>query len=210
MSVEVRVPQMGESIVDATIATWLKHEGEQVQKGDVLAELETDKVNVEVSAEESGVLQQILKKEGDVVGVGDVIGIIGEAAAQQPTPAQPATSQQAPSQPAEQQPAATQAPTQSAEQQPAATTAASDGQRTASPLARRIAAEHNIDLSQIPGSSPHGRVTRGCPSLHGTVLETCACTACRYRLCSSACRFSRTTNACSSPSAGSFDSPSWT
>lgn len=160
MSVEVRVPQMGESIVDATIATWLKHEGEQVQKGDVLAELETDKVNVEVSADESGVLQQILKKEGDVVGVGDVIGIIGEAAAQQPAPAQPATSQQAPAQSAEQQPAAPQASAQSAEQQPATTTAASDGQRTASPLARRIAAEHNIDLSQIPGSSPHGRVTR--------------------------------------------------
>jgi len=160
MSVEVRVPQMGESIVDATIASWLKHEGEQVQKGDVLAELETDKVNVEVSADESGVLQQILKKEGDVVGVGDVIGIIGEVAAQQPAPAQPATSQQAPTQPAAQQSAAPQAPAQPAVQQPAATTAASDGQRTASPLARRIAAEHHIDLSQIPGSSPRGRVTR--------------------------------------------------
>ena len=75
---EIRVPTMGESIVDAVVASWLKHEGESVSQGDALVELETDKVNVEVSAERSGVLQKILKQAGDEVTVGDVLGMIGD------------------------------------------------------------------------------------------------------------------------------------
>lgn len=118
MSIEIRVPPLGESIVDAVVATWLKHEGDAVNVGDALVELETDKVNVEVSAEQSGVLEKIVKKEGDEVAVGDVIGMIGEAST------------------------------------------ASDGQHAVSPLARRIAAENNVDLAQVKGNSPHGRVTR--------------------------------------------------
>jgi len=146
MSVEIRVPSLGESIVDAVIATWLKHEGDAVSVGDALVELETDKVNVEVSAEQSGVLQKIVKKEGDEVAVGDVIGMIGEGA------------QQAQSQPA------TTAQVSATVAQPAAgvaeASAGSDGQHLASPVARRIAAENNVDLAQIKGNSPHGRVTR--------------------------------------------------
>ncbi len=146
MSVEIRVPALGESIVDAVIATWLKHEGDAVSVGDALVELETDKVNVEVSAEQSGVLQKIVKKEGDEVAVGDVIGMIGESAQQ-----------------AQSQPMAT-APVSASVAQPVASVAEapafSDGQRLASPLARRIAAENNVDLAQIQGNSPHGRVTR--------------------------------------------------
>ncbi len=130
MSIEIRVPSLGESIVDAVIATWLKHEGDAVNVGDALVELETDKVNVEVSAEQSGVLEKIVKKEGDEVAVGDVIGMIGEAA-------QPAASAPAPE-----------------------ASSASDGQHAVSPLARRIAAENNVDLAQVKGNSPHGRVTR--------------------------------------------------
>jgi 2-oxoglutarate dehydrogenase E2 component (dihydrolipoamide succinyltransferase) len=146
MSVEIRVPALGESIVDAVIATWIKHEGDAVSVGDALVELETDKVNVEVSAEQSGVLQKIVKKEGDEVAVGDVIGMIGESAQQ-----------------AQSQPAAT-APVPANVAQPVASIAEastnSDGQRPASPLARRIAAENDVDLAQIQGNSPHGRVTR--------------------------------------------------
>src|SRR5689334_14099027 len=63
MAVEIRVPEMGESVVDATVGSWLKHQGDTVEKGEALVELETDKVNVEVSAEQSGVLQEILKQE---------------------------------------------------------------------------------------------------------------------------------------------------
>src|SRR5437588_8361891 len=80
MSGEIRVPTMGESIVDAVIATWLKHEGDSVSQGEALVELETDKVNVEVSAEQSGVLQKIVKQEGDTVAVGEILGVIGDGA----------------------------------------------------------------------------------------------------------------------------------
>src|SRR5437660_10396174 len=93
MSGEIRVPTMGESIVDAVVASWLKHEGDSVSQGDALVELETDKVNVEVTAEQSGVLQKIVKHEGDTVSVGDVLGTIGEGAATQ-RPAQVDNGQQ--------------------------------------------------------------------------------------------------------------------
>src|SRR5579883_3283409 len=89
MSAEIRVPELGESIVDAVVGTWMKHEGDAVQQGEALVELETDKVNLEVSAEQSGILQKILKQEGDVVTVGEVLGLIGEpvgAAASQAAP----------------------------------------------------------------------------------------------------------------------------
>lgn len=136
MSAEISVPALGESIVDAVIATWLKKEGDEVKQGEALVELETDKVNVEVSAEQSGVLQKILKKEGDVVAVGDVLGMIGDRV-EVPGGARPEA-------PAVQQPAL-----------PAA-----DGQRSVSPLARRIADEYSVDLSQVRSQSPHGRITK--------------------------------------------------
>src|SRR5215469_719412 len=88
MAVELRVPALGESIVEATVAAWRKREGEPVSQGDVLVELETDKVNQEISAEQSGILQQILKKEGETVGVGDVLAMIGEGTGAT-TPAEP-------------------------------------------------------------------------------------------------------------------------
>jgi 2-oxoglutarate dehydrogenase E2 component (dihydrolipoamide succinyltransferase) len=138
MAVEIHVPTLGESIVDAVVATWLKKVGEEVIQGEALVELETDKVNVEVSAEQSGVLQKILKQEGDVVAVGDVLGTIGDSV---------------------EAPAPTDTRSEiSAAQQPALP--AADGQRQASPLARRIADEHSIDLSQVRSQSPHGRVTK--------------------------------------------------
>ena len=161
MSIEILVPSLGESIVDATIATWLKHEGDPVQQGDALVELETDKVNVEVNAEQNGVLQQVIKKEGDSVSVGDVLGIISEAA--QATPSEQRQSGQAADgrQPVQavsasqpllaQQKAASGLPSLQTE---------ADEHRPPSALARRIAAEHNVDLSQVKGSSPHGRVTK--------------------------------------------------
>ncbi len=150
MPVEIRVPSLGESIVDATIARWLKHEGDAVKQGDALVELETDKVNLEVNAQQSGVLQQITKQEGDVVAVGEVLGLIGESAR---VPAATSTSA-APTGQAQ----AAQAVTSTGQAQ--TVQVPTDGQRPPSPLARRIAAEHNIDLSQVKGSSPHGRVTR--------------------------------------------------
>ena len=155
MSAEIRVPTLGESIVDATIASWLKHEGDPVHRGEALVELETDKVNVEVNAEQDGTLQKIVKQAGDVVAVGDVLGIIGEGAAvstngaaqQEPQAAAPERRVSGTLQP---QPSG---PLQSS-------TATFDAQRPPSPLARRIAAEYNVDISQVRGTSPHGRITK--------------------------------------------------
>ena len=77
MAVEIKVPTLGESIVEATIGKWLKQVGDTVAAGDTLVELETDKVNVEVPAEQAGVLGQILKDEGQNVSVGEVMRVSG-------------------------------------------------------------------------------------------------------------------------------------
>jgi 2-oxoglutarate dehydrogenase E2 component (dihydrolipoamide succinyltransferase) len=87
MPVEIRVPQMGESVTEATILRWLKKEGEMVAAGDPIAELETDKVNVEVPADSAGVIQSFVHAEGDTVAVGDVLAIIGDAAEAAPAAA---------------------------------------------------------------------------------------------------------------------------
>src|SRR5258706_15609105 len=80
MSINIVVPEMGESIVDARVAKWLKNEGESVEVGEALVELETDKVDVEVSAPKGGVLAKIAHGKGDDVKIGDVLGTINEGA----------------------------------------------------------------------------------------------------------------------------------
>src|SRR5581483_8993289 len=162
MSVEIRVPTLGESLVDAVIATWLKHEGDQVSQGEALVELETDKVNVEVTADQNGVLQKILKHEGDTVAVGEVLGTIGEGASTGTAPA-PKEGQKTPTgqlpsgQSSQSANNGQRTPTGSLQAMP---TSSGDGQRPPSPLARRIAEEHAVDISQVRGTSPHGRVTK--------------------------------------------------
>ena len=149
MAFDIRVPALGESIVDAVIAAWLKSEGDQIKQGEVLVELETDKVNVEVSAEQSGVLQKILKQTGDVVTVGEVLGMVGES---------DAVSTSKPQETAMMEKVSDERQSSNGQQQP--TSHGVDGQKSVSPLARRIADEYNIDLSQVTSHSPHGRVTK--------------------------------------------------
>jgi 2-oxoglutarate dehydrogenase E2 component (dihydrolipoamide succinyltransferase) len=153
MPVEVRVPTLGESIVDAVIDSWLKHEGDTVNQGEALVVLETDKVNVEVTADQSGVLQKIIKQEGETVAVGEVLGVIQEGAVNGALAAK-GRGEKTPT-------GQLQAGLAGSERQKTTTgQLASDGQRPPSPLARRVAEEYNVDLSQVKGSSPHGRVTR--------------------------------------------------
>jgi 2-oxoglutarate dehydrogenase E2 component (dihydrolipoamide succinyltransferase) len=179
---EIHVPELGESVADATVGRWLKQEGDQVTAGEPLVELETDKINFEVEAEEDGVLQSIAKGEGETVGVGDVIGTIGEggeagdgAAPQQETEEgepEAETGQPEAEEPEEEQPEASE--TKAA---PAATETeaadevdeepegedgaeeAANGHR-ASPSVRRLAQEYGVDLAEVSGSGSGGRVTK--------------------------------------------------
>src|SRR5579859_812284 len=165
MSVEIRVPTMGESIGEATGGSWLKHEGEPVHKGDTLVELETDKVNQEISAEQDGVLQKILKQEGDVVAVGDVLGVVEEGAGATAGKAESSNGAAVTNKIASVQSSSQQAPlVVNHNLQPATGPLSSTGntgaQRPPSPLARRIAAEHNVDIAQVQGTSPHSRITK--------------------------------------------------
>ena len=80
MAINIVVPELGESVVEATVSRWLKKQGEAVKVGDAVVVLETDKVDLEVSAERDGVLAQIARQEGEDVGIGDVLGTIDEGA----------------------------------------------------------------------------------------------------------------------------------
>ena len=81
MSTEIKVPTLGESIVEATVGKWLKREGDPVAAGEALVELETDKVSVEVTAPQAGVLEKIIQGEGQNVTIGEVLGMVGEGGA---------------------------------------------------------------------------------------------------------------------------------
>ncbi len=144
MTTKIVVPQLGESVVEATVGTWLKQEGDTVAVGDVLVELQTDKVDVEIGAETAGVLAKIERQEGEDVVIGDVLGHIEENGA-----AAPASSDTEPA--AEPQPAAVE--------KPASPPPSKDGERI-TPVARRMAQKQGIDVTQISGSGPSGRVTK--------------------------------------------------
>lgn len=146
MSVEIRVPPLGESVVEATVGSWLKQSGEPVEKDEVLVELETDKITVEVSSPQAGVLSRIEKAEGDTVGLNDLLAVVEEGAAVGAAAGEGGASEVEP-EPEVAAPAATAAAQPSAEAQ-------------TSPAARAIAAEHGIELSSIRGSGPNGRITK--------------------------------------------------
>ncbi|HEX6542619.1 MAG TPA: dihydrolipoamide acetyltransferase family protein [Ktedonobacterales bacterium] len=164
----VVMPKMGDTMEEGKILRWLKHEGDPVQKGDALAEIETDKVNIEAEAFASGVLRKIIAQEGETVPIGGPIALIG--AAYEPLPgetpgARPAASRQAapPAQgPANgAKPATPVSATRTAVAEPTTQPATENGGRIfISPLARHIAAEHNLDIARIHGTGPSGRIVR--------------------------------------------------
>jgi len=132
---------MGESVTEATILRWLKKEGDTVAAGDPVAELETDKVNVEVPADTAGVIQSFAHAEGDTVAVGDVLVVMGDACAIPAAPAAPVAA-----------PAVKAAPSAPARN--------GDGAPAASPLARTLAEDNKIDLSLVKGTGPVGRIVK--------------------------------------------------
>jgi 2-oxoglutarate dehydrogenase E2 component (dihydrolipoamide succinyltransferase) len=155
----IKVPPLGESIVDATVSRWLKKEGDVVAAGDTLVDLETDKITVEVPALKPGVLARRAKNEGDVVHVDDVLGELDEtavpAAVAAAQAAAPAAKPAAPAATAP-TPPAPPAPTRSAASSPAA----QSGTTKSSPAARRIADERGIDIAAVAGTGRGGVVSK--------------------------------------------------
>jgi 2-oxoglutarate dehydrogenase E2 component (dihydrolipoamide succinyltransferase) len=147
---DIMTPALGESVTEATVARWTKKAGEAVKKDELLVELETDKVSLEVVAPADGVLASISAEEGATVVPGTVLGVVTEGGAATAAPAAAAPKAAAPA------PAPTPAPAPVAAAAPAPAAAA-----PVSPAPARVAAENNLDLSTVAGTGKDGRVTKG-------------------------------------------------
>src|SRR5581483_7333082 len=157
----VVMPQMGESIAEGTIVKWLKKVGDAVQKDEPLFEISTDKVDAEIPSTVAGTLLAIHAQEGETVSVNSVVAVIGEAgAAVAPAPA-PAAATPAPA-PAQAAPAAPPVAPAPAPAAKAAGNGSVDERRRAksSPLVRKIAEEHGVNIADVPGTGISGRVTK--------------------------------------------------
>jgi pyruvate dehydrogenase E2 component (dihydrolipoamide acetyltransferase) len=169
MATEIKLPRLGQGMESGTIVSWLKQEGDRVEKGEPLYELDTEKVTQEVEADASGVLLKIAVQEGEVP-VGQTIAVVGEEGEAVPEAEPEAEPEPEVEEAAEEegsrapardeerergQAAAVEAEPEPAEAQPAA---AADGRIKASPLARRIARENGLELTEIRGTGPEGRI----------------------------------------------------
>ena len=162
MPTDIIMPQMGESIVEGTITKWLKKPGDKVQRDEPLFEISTDKVDAEIPAPASGVLQEIKVTEGTTVDVNTVVGTIavdGEAAAKlppkprnRPRPARTPAAEKVGRQESRACRAARRAPVARAHED--------EEEARSSPLVRKIAREHGISLSQVSGTGLGGRITK--------------------------------------------------
>ena len=157
MAVEVVMPRLSDSMEEGTILQWLKSVGEEVKRGDELVEIETDKANMTYEATDEGVLIEIVASEGDTLPIGEVIARIGEpgekgaerdgaARKRQPEP--------------ESKPAPAPAATAERAERAAPVEAEGDGRVKASPIARRMARDLNVELSRLEGSGPGGRIVK--------------------------------------------------
>jgi len=156
VAAEIHVPELGESVADATVGRWLKQEGEAVKSGEALVELETDKINFEVEAEQDGVLQSISKGEGETVNVGETIGTIGDGAAKAEEEEQPQAEEEREEQPQAEQPEAEETGDETSNGH----REVEDGAGRASPSVRKLAQEYDVDLAEVSGSGSGGRITR--------------------------------------------------
>lgn len=154
MATDVVMPQMGFDMKEGRVVRWLKQEGDSITRGESLAEIETDKAIVEVEAYDTGILRRIVVPEGETVPVGAVIGILAAADEDIPAVTPPPAAQPTP------QPAVSAPPPPAKQASPAAPVAAPGERIPASPVARRIAEQEGIDLRQVEGTGPSGRITR--------------------------------------------------
>src|SRR6266481_1956202 len=167
MAVDIVMPQMGESIFEGTITKWLKKPGDKVERDEPLFEISTDKVDAEIPSPSAGVLKEIKVGEGQTVPIQTIVGVIdaagSAAAAPAPAPAKPAAPAAAPAKaPAAAAPPAPR-PAAPAAAQVAASSASSGSTSErihSSPLVRRMAKEHGIDLSAVEGTGAGGRISK--------------------------------------------------
>lgn len=148
---ELTMPRLSDTMEEGTIGRWLKQPGEQVEKGEIIVEIETDKATMELEAYEAGTLQKIIVKEGETVAIGAPIAMIGEGELEEAPATAPAADQKAP----------TAAPEKAGIEAPSARSNGHSSDKVkASPVARRLAQEYGIDLSQVEGSGPGGRIIK--------------------------------------------------
>lgn len=158
---EITLPQLGETVTEGTITRWFKKIGEQVAADEPLFEVSTDKVDTEVPSPIAGVLTEIRVQEGDTVAVGTVIAVVGDAGAA-PAPAATPAAEPAPAPAPAPAPVATPAPAHApapAPQQAPVASASASGQ-VLSPVVRKLISENGLDVAQITGTGPGGRITR--------------------------------------------------
>ena len=165
MASNIVVPQLGESVVEARVARWLKKEGDAVAAGEPIVELETEKIDLEVGAEQGGVLSRIARQEGEDVKVGELLGVVDESAGGVTASAPSTTS----ATDGAAKPAAAVAAPASASP---ANAASSDGKERATPTARRVAEAHDISLSGVAGSGDAGRITKRDVESHVTTAPS--------------------------------------
>ena len=172
MAETISMPKLGFDMAEGTLVRWVKNEGETIEKGDVLAEIETDKATVEVESSASGVVLKHLVDQGAVVPVSTPIAVVGEegeeVSDQQAAPAESAEEtapkaaekeEPVPGEKAEAQPSKPE-PARAKQEEAAPKAASTDGRIKASPLARRMAEEENLDLGSLQGTGPGGRIIR--------------------------------------------------
>ena len=152
MATSIVMPQLGYDMREGTVVRWVKQEGDEVVANEVIAEIETDKAVVEFKPTTGGVLRRIVAGEGEAVPVGELIAVIGDANEELPDDLSGSAAAAAePAPPADIAPAPAPAPA-------AAASAAPAGEVRASPIARRLAREHGVDLASVAGSGPGGRI----------------------------------------------------
>ncbi len=155
MPTNVLMPQMGESIAEGTIVRWVKKVGDRVDRDEPLFEISTDKVDAEIPSPAAGVLTEIRAKEGETIAVNQIVAVIGDAVAAVATASAPAPAAAAPSQTTVAAVAPVPVPVA-----PDTLSAEELRRQKSSPVVRRIAAEHGVDIAQIEGSGAGGRVTK--------------------------------------------------
>jgi pyruvate dehydrogenase E2 component (dihydrolipoamide acetyltransferase) len=179
---EVIMPRLSDTMEEGELTRWLKNVGDEIHKGDVLAEIETDKATMDLEAFENGVLEKQLVTAGTVVPIGQAVAVIGDGSkaaapagepgdAKKTEPAksepeksepgtQPTTTEPAKSEPEKSEPGERQDREQVAQPEAAQVPGAASGALRTSPLARKIAREHDIDLASVTGTGPQGRIVR--------------------------------------------------